>query len=293
MKTKIKKLFTNWRNILVLIFLVLAIFAIHPNPDASGVAIRTVLINSSAELGGIQSPKPTSSPMSREVITTLNSKIITDENSYEEAINSIIPNQTFNVKTNENVYRLQAIPKYNITVLGEQEEKVIFETIQVNETINGTVQLVNKTVNRTVLVNKTSSELVGVEDIGLRVYDAPKTNIRLGLDLQGGTRVLLQPDVKLSNDELDELLTSMKQRLNVYGLSDVIVREAGDLSGNQYILVEIAGANEQEVKDLLAKQGKFEAKIGNETVFIGGQRDITYVCRSADCSGIDQDILVS
>jgi len=44
---------------------------------------------------------------------------------------------------------------------------------------------------------------------------------------------------------------------------------------------------EGEVRELLAKQGKFEAKIGNETVFRGGEKDITYVCRSAECSGID------
>ncbi|MFC1801791.1 hypothetical protein ACFLZB_04990, partial [Nanoarchaeota archaeon] len=72
-----------------------------------------------------------------------------------------------------------------------------------------------------------------------------------------------------------------------YGLGDVIVKEASDLEGDDYILVEIAGATEDEVRELLAKQGKFEAKIGNETVFIGGQNDITYVCRSAECSGIN------
>ena len=49
-------------------------------------------------------------------------------------------------------------------------------------------------------------------------------------------------------------------------------------------MVEIAGATESEVKDLIARQGKFEAKIGNETVFRGA--DVTYVCRSAECSGI-------
>jgi preprotein translocase subunit SecD len=64
------------------------------------------------------------------------------------------------------------------------------------------------------------------------------------------------------------------------------VRSASDLEGNQFIIVEVAGANEEEVQELLAKQGKFEAKIGNETVFLGGQ-DITYVCRTAQCSGID------
>ena len=78
----------------------------------------------------------------------------------------------------------------------------------------------------------------------------------------------------------------MKTRLNIFGLSDIVVREAGDLSGNQYVLVEIAGAKESEVNDLLAKQGKFEATIGDVTVFSGGE-DITYVCKTAECSGID------
>jgi preprotein translocase subunit SecD len=88
---------------------------------------------------------------------------------------------------------------------------------------------------------------------------------------------------------MEALLSNMKQRLDVYGLSDLVIRSAGDLSGNQFIVVEIAGATEEEVQELLAKQGKFEATIGNTTVFLGGN-DITYVCRSAQCSGIDPQI---
>jgi preprotein translocase subunit SecD len=60
-----------------------------------------------------------------------------------------------------------------------------------------------------------------------------------------------------------------------------------DLDGNQFILVEIAGATERDVRELVLKQGKFEAKIGDEVVLRGGT-DITYVCRSPDCSGISQ-----
>ena len=85
---------------------------------------------------------------------------------------------------------------------------------------------------------------------------------------------------------MDLVLSNIKQRLNVYGLSDIVVRTTADLSGNQYILIEVAGANEEEVRELVAKQGKFEAKIGDDVVFKGGD-DITYICRSADCSGID------
>jgi preprotein translocase subunit SecD len=84
---------------------------------------------------------------------------------------------------------------------------------------------------------------------------------------------------------LDIVVENIKRRLNVYGLADVNVKTLKDLEGNSFVLVEISGAQDEELKELLAKQGKFEAKIGNETVFKGGN-DITYVCRSADCSGI-------
>ena len=129
------------------------------------------------------------------------------------------------------------------------------------------------------------------KELGVTIYDAPTSNIRKGLDLQGGTRVLLQPEHKLTVEDAGILIENMKQRLNVYGLSDLIIKEANDLpppfgTGNQYVVVEIAGATKEEVSDLLAKQGKFEAKIGNATSFTGG-KDIKSVCRSADCAGID------
>lgn len=124
-------------------------------------------------------------------------------------------------------------------------------------------------------------------DLGLSVYTAPTSNLRKGLELEGGTRVLLKPSEAVSPDVLDATIDTLKERLNVYGLSDVVVRSASDLEGGDFILIEIAGVTEEEVKQLLSQQGKFEAKIKNETVFFGGKKDITYVCRSAQCSGID------
>ena len=240
MNRKLKKIFTNARVVVLLIFLVFAIVSIHPDPTRKGAAIRTVLTNSSASFAGIISPKPTSTPMSREVITSIDNIPVKNLQDYYDIVDSLRPNSTTNVQTDNNYYALK---------LGPDKE------------------------------------------LGLVVYDAPQSNIRKGLDLQGGTRVLLQPEEKLSTDDTNLLIDNMKQRLNVYGLSDLIIREANDLppplgSGNQYVLVEIAGATKEEVKDLLAKQGKFEAKIGNKTVFSGGD-DIRSVCRSAECSGID------
>ncbi len=284
---KLRKLLTNWRIILLLVFLVFALFSIHPNPNAEGVAIRSVVVNSSANIAEIQSPKPTSSPMSREVIEAMNNVPINTLQDYNDFVSTLEAGNTVTINTNQRLYRLTTKPLIKTTILNETEERTIQVLEFFNQTLdNGSVVLDNRTVNKTIIVNKTLDEIIGMEDIGLSVYPAPESNIRKGLDLQGGTRVLLQPEIVLEQDDISILIENMKYRLNVYGLSDVVVREAGDLSGNQYVLVEIAGANKQEVRQLLAQQGKFEAKIGEDVVFRGGN-DIVYVARSADVSGID------
>jgi len=265
----IKELFTSWRVILLLVFLIFALISIRPTMQ-EGVAIRNVISNSSAAEAGIPSPKPTDRPTSREVIVAMGNLPIKTLDDYTAFIATLEPNQTITIETTQGFYRLQTRHQKEIIVLNETE---LVEKIIDNETIVEEVP-------------KTKVRYLGMEDIGLQVYPAPKTNLKKGLDLQGGTRVLLQPETQLETDDIGILIENMKQRLNVYGLADVVIREAGDLSGNQYVLVEIAGTSEEEVKDLLAKQGKFIATVGNATVFRGGQ-DVTYVCRTADCAGID------
>ena len=284
---KLKKLFTNWRVLLLVVTLVLAIASIRPNPYRDGVAIRSVIFNSSASIAGIQSPSPTATPMSKELITFINNKAVENIEDYNKALGKLPINATIQIKTNKGIYRLVTREKVDIVELNQTEVKEISEVQEINETVNGSIVVVNKTIKRKIEVPKVQVVHTGLtENIGLNVYNAPINNIKKGLDLQGGTRVLLQPEEELTKYEMDTLVDNMKERLNVYGLTDLAIRQVGDLSGNQYVLVEIAGANEDEVKDLLAKQGKFEARIGNSTVFKGGQ-DIKYVCRSADCAGID------
>ena len=286
MNYKVKQIIKNTRVIIFLVLLVLAIVSINPRPWAEGVAIRSIITNSVAAESGIQQPSPTISPVGRERILEINNRKISSVGDYYSFAGTVIINQSVQIKTNKGLYRLKAREDIATIELNETEIKTVKETVKENETINGTLKEVNKTVTRQIEVPKTKEVSKGVEDIGIRVFSAPKTNIRKGLDLQGGTRVLLQPQVILSPQDLQTLIDNMQQRLNVYGLSDLIIRDATDLAGNQYILVEIAGANEEEIRDLLAKQGKFEAKIANQTVFVGG-KDIVFVCRSADCAGID------
>ncbi|UCD03901.1 MAG: hypothetical protein JSW73_05170 [Candidatus Woesearchaeota archaeon] len=124
------------------------------------------------------------------------------------------------------------------------------------------------------------------ESLGLTVDAVPVSNLKKGLDLAGGVRVLLAPEEEISAESLQDAIDIAKKRLNVYGLSDITVRQTSDFSGNEYILIEAAGATREEIKDLVVKEGKFEARIKNQTVFVGGT-DIKSVCRTSECSGID------
>jgi preprotein translocase subunit SecD len=124
------------------------------------------------------------------------------------------------------------------------------------------------------------------ETLNINVKDRDKTRIKTGLDLSGGARALVSAEKELTTTELNDLIAVTNQRLNVYGLKDIIIRPVSDLSGNNYMLIEIAGSSPKELEDLIAKQGKFEAKIGNDTVFTGGNKDITYVARTGQESGI-------
>lgn len=125
------------------------------------------------------------------------------------------------------------------------------------------------------------------ESPSIVVQNVPSTRLKTGLDIQGGARALVRPEQNISDQQLQDLIAVSNQRFNVFGISDVQIRGVTDLSGNKFMLVEVAGATPTDLEDLVAKQGKFEAKIGNQTVFVGGNEDITSVCRNdAQCAGI-------
>ncbi len=123
----------------------------------------------------------------------------------------------------------------------------------------------------------------------ITVKEIPRSKIKTGLDLSGGARALVKPEnISISDAQIEELVAITSNRLNAFGLTDLTLRSVKDLSGNNYMLIEIAGASSSELKELIGKQGKFEAKIANQTVFVGGQdRDIRDICRNdATCAGI-------
>lgn len=115
----------------------------------------------------------------------------------------------------------------------------------------------------------------------ITVDNLPRSKIKTGLDLSGGARAIISAqNVTLNQEELQDLADITSQRLNVFGLRDIIVRPVSDLGGARYLLIEVAGATPENLRSLISEQGKFEAKIGNVTAFTGGNEDITHVFRN-------------
>jgi len=288
---KFKEILLKPRILILLVVLLMTLVVISPRPFAQGAVINSVLADSAAFKAGMAGPSPDVNPVAREVITTLNGKPIRNAIDYYTAAQALKVNDSVLLVTTKQSYRIKVVPEIETIVTNETQSVLRNVTTTRNVTVNDSV--VEQNVTEEILVDEpvVIERVLGPKDIGLRVDDAPKTNIRKGLDLQGGTRVLLQPVEPVSEDTLNLMVDSLKQRLNTFGLSDIIVAPIRDSpgvfgEGQRYILVEIAGSTQEEVKDLVAKQGKFEAKISNQTVFRGGE-DITYVCRTADCSGLD------
>ncbi len=270
---KIPKILTNIKILILIFCLLLAVSAIHPT-NTEGVAIRFIEKESAAYVAGLESPAKNAQPLSHEVITSINGNAIKTVADYYDAISDLEINRTVRLRTEKNSYSIKTLPEIELEYTGEVITKIINETIE------------NETVERVIEINETIEKIIGTADLGITVYEAPKNNIRKGLDLQGGVRVLLTPEEKVDDEIIDQVVENLDQRLNAFGLSDVKIKKSSDLSGNQFILIEIAGLQKKEIESLIGTQGKFEAKINGTTVFRGG-KEIAYVCRSSDCSGIN------
>lgn len=106
--------------------------------------------------------------------------------------------------------------------------------------------------------------------VGVSVRETPVSNINLGIELEGGSRLILEPTEDLTEDEYTLLVNTLQSRLDVYGASGTRVNKLEDsFSDNKYIIVESISSNKNDIFELIKRQGEFEAKINNVTVFTG------------------------
>lgn len=107
--------------------------------------------------------------------------------------------------------------------------------------------------------------------------------IQQGLDLKGGSIIQIHLDQPVDTDTMSKVTNVLDKRLNTFGVTDVKVRA----SGNQDVVVEIANVAPDQVAKVVGTPGKFEAKIGNETVLTG--TDITTV-KAYEVTGNNWDV---
>ena len=105
------------------------------------------------------------------------------------------------------------------------------------------------------------------QDLGISVVKKPSSNLQFGMDLVGGTRVLLKPKGVVTDAVIQQIASTLETRINVYGLKEATFQPIKDFAGNSYIQVEMAGGSKEEIENLLAKQGFFEGKIPKVITF--------------------------
>lgn len=101
-----------------------------------------------------------------------------------------------------------------------------------------------------------------VSDIGIDVINVGRTNLDFGLDIRGGTRVILKPEGEnVTKDTIAEVMDTLQTRANLYGLKEMKFFPVQSSTGEYFIQIEAAGVGREIINDLLSKQGKFEAWI--------------------------------
>ena len=167
---------------------------------------------------------------------------------------------------------INAVPVQNLSHAYE-----LFSTQEMNTT--NTV-----TINSQTYTYKLTQEEV-LDFLGISIEKSYFSNIKLGTDLSGGSRIILQAVDNLTQEEFKELQYIVENRLNVFGASGAQVKIITDrFSSSQFLLIESPNSNKNSILELINRQGDFQAKLGNVTVFTG--LDVRGVLDNAENSQI-------
>ena len=109
------------------------------------------------------------------------------------------------------------------------------------------------------------------------------TNVKLGLDFEGGTLYQIELQEAVSVEEINRIAVIISQRVDPSGLKDASITPIG----NQFIVIQISETNPAELEKIesrIRQQGKFESNLNGEIVFTGDQ--IKKVLRGDNSYGV-------
>ncbi|MGA8987310.1 protein translocase subunit SecD [Aeromicrobium sp.] len=112
--------------------------------------------------------------------------------------------------------------------------------------------------------------IVALTSLGTKKGDDSAWKPKLGLDLEGGTRITLEAKAetgKVAKDKLDQARNIIDQRVNATGVTEAEVTTQG---GNQ-IIIEIPGQKRADIVDQVGKTAQLRFRL----VWAGGQAGAT------------------
>ncbi|MEK6816560.1 MAG: hypothetical protein AABY09_03025, partial [Nanoarchaeota archaeon] len=261
-----------WRIWLLIFVLLLSFMAIDPNPGAKGLQIKTIEAGIATDAG----------VAAGQMLLTINGQTVDSMAMFNDKAKSLQnPEQEVTINTGKGDFDIKVANSLgfqlddNLTIVqADPETKLIMgdtliaingdEISNITEFNKKAEDILPKKIFK-IGTDKGEFAFLATSFPELKIGPAAKSNIKKGLDLEGGTRVLLKPvsTDPIKDSDIADLVKVLSNRLNMYGLSDLRIREAKDWQGQRFVLIEIAGVSKDEVKDLIVQQGKFEAKIGN------------------------------
>ena len=110
------------------------------------------------------------------------------------------------------------------------------------------------------------------EGRGIHIGDYRRVAMRLGLDLQGGTRLVLEADPQYQGDinqALDGARRVIEDRVNAYGVSESEVNRLG----GRRMEVQLPGVDPESARNLVGRTAKLDFRVAKAAASGGVERD--------------------
>lgn len=98
------------------------------------------------------------------------------------------------------------------------------------------------------------------ETLGIEVQEQQRLNLDFGMDLRGGTRIILKPKENATRSTIEQVIGTLQTRINIYGLREIKFFPVESPDG-WYVQIEATGLGSNVVDELLSSKGSFEAII--------------------------------
>lgn len=111
------------------------------------------------------------------------------------------------------------------------------------------------------------------DSLGIEVVPFERTNLNFGMDLRGGTRIILKPKENATRQTIEQIIGTLQTRTNIYGLKEMKFTPVESPEG-WHVQIEATGLGADVVEDLLSSKGSFLAKVSKPVSLVNGRGSI-------------------